>query len=133
MNTEKDKKALKAFWCMLDTAKNKKRDVSIGSSCIYIWANKKEGRGILADIKIETQEKKVILKKYFFNLFHKYGYESENFVYGKVINPSDEITHHFSFDGEEALEIAKIISEKYNNYQEEEKRKEEKSLNELLC
>lgn len=133
MNTEKDKKALKAFWCMLDTAKEKGRDVSIGSSSIYIWANKKEGRGMLADIKMETQEKKVILKKYFFGLFYKYDYEMEISIYGKVINPSDEITHYFSFDGEEVFEISEIILEKYYNHQDKEKRKEEKSLNELLC
>lgn len=133
MSTEKDKKALKAFWCVLDTAEEKRRKVSYYFDSINIWANTEEGRGIVADIHVKKRENKVKLKKYLFGLFYKYDYETKASVYGEVTNVSDKITHYFSFDGEEALEIEKAILEEYNNYQETRKRKREKSLNELIC
>jgi len=132
MSTEKDRKALKAFWCMFDNANRDDRKVTYLSDSISIWANKKEGNGVIG--KIEAVEKEVLIdSKRFLGFTISETYDIVYRIYGEVVNTKDSNTFHFSFEGNEVAEIKQKIEKLIQDNSLREKEKKEDSLNSLIC
>lgn len=132
MDTEKDKKVLQAFWCMYNSAKKKKRNISYYSDAIYIYANGKEGTGRIGELKLEIREEELVLKKYLFGL-KKIEIIEEEVIYVSVTNTQKNETFYGSFEGEEVKNIKEKLLFEIELNTIRENKASEKALNDLIC
>lgn len=121
--------AYQAFLCMLDTAEEKGREVVQGNDQILIYANGKEGNGIVGEVSINFIFSREKIKKGWFkteviqNSFFKSS--------GMVVNTKDKERFYFRFDNNE--DVYNEIMARIRKLEEKEELRKQQSLKDLLC
>ena len=131
MNTERDKKALKAFWCVLNNADKDERRVSYLYNELSIYGSVKESEYVVG--KIRVNEEKMECCKKILGITISKTYHVQTCVWGYVVNTKDSNIFYFSFDEDEAVKIKQKVRAYAKKNRQEKIAKEEKSLNNLIC
>lgn len=137
MDTERDKKALKAFWCMFDSAEKDRREVFYYKNNIQIYKiNKhfyKRAKSIVGCIKFKEEIEEIVTKRFLGFAVDWEDVVVDVKVYGEVTNTKDGVVHYFGLSGDDARQQKDKILLKIKEDEEKRKIEEEKSLNELIC
>lgn len=135
MSIEQQFKALKAFWCMYESAAEDGREVNIYKKSIYIYPNEEEKTkrsAPIGHISWSAETTKIEVPRFLFGT--KTVYKTEITIRGYVINISKDKTFNFLFFTPEI--VSENVIKMGEIYEEENKRvmkENDIALDELLC